>query len=276
VLAAAQNGRGAQVRTKESKFSLPSGHHRSLAWDLAVSEITVPEKLRLGCGTLRLPTTHCAARASTTMVRLVAALLLCAAAAAAGWQLSEPRAGEPLHVAGVPFFDALTAATAPVAGYEGTREAVITHAGQEAAARAKVDAALPGGAKPNILIFLLDDIGWGDLGAYGGGAAVGSPTPNMDAAARAGLLLTSAYSQPSCSPTRGSILTGRLPMRHGLLRPPMAGELGGLQGEVTMANVLSNAGYATTGADARCRRARGRAAARAVRGGVSTAVRARE
>ena len=184
------------------------------------------------------------------MRALVAALVLCAAAASAqqssGWQVSRPREGDgPLRVAGAPFQDSLTANTTPVAGYEATREAVIAHAAQNEAARAKL-AAL--GGKPNILVFLLDDVGWGDLGAYGGGIAVGSPTPNMDRAARAGLLLTSTYAQPTCSPTRGSLLTGRLPMRHGLLRPPMAGEPGGLQGEITVANLLSDAGYVTTGA----------------------------
>lgn len=162
------------------------------------------------------------------------------------WQLSEPRAdGRPLHVDGTPFFDALTATTQPVAGYEGSREAVIAHPGQDSEAKEKLDA-LGGNKKPNILIFLMDDVGWGDLGAYGGGAAVGSPTPNLDKAVRGGLQLTSTYAQPTCSPTRGSLLTGRLPMRHGLLRPPMAGEKGGLEGEITIANVLQKAGYATS------------------------------
>ena len=64
---------------------------------------------------------------------------------------------------------------------------------------------------------------------YGGGVAVGAPTPNVDRLARDGLLLTSCYSEPSCTPTRASIMTGRLPMRHGLLVPPMYGMPGGLQ-----------------------------------------------
>jgi len=182
-----------------------------------------------------------------------AALVLCIAAASAQqqqsrWQLLQPRAGEPLRVAGVPYLDTLPAVTTPVVGYENTREPVITHSGQDQAARAKL-ASLSG--KPNVLVFLLDDVGWGDMGAFGGGVAVGSPTPNLDKAARAGLLLTSTYSQPTCSPTRASLLTGRLPMRHGLLRPPMAGEPGGLQGEITVANMLSDAGYTTAGASRR-------------------------
>ena len=91
----------------------------------------------------------------------------------------------------------------------------------------------------------MDDVGWGDFGCYGGGVAVGAPTPNIDQLARRGLLMTSCYSEPSCTPSRASLLTGRLPMRHGLHRPPMYGEPGGLQGEVTLAELLSDAGYVT-------------------------------
>ena len=86
------------------------------------------------------------------------------------------------------------------------------------------------GRRPNILTILFDDVGWGDFGCYGGGVAVGAPTPNIDKLARRGTLLTSCYSEPSCTPSRASIMTGRLPMRHGLLRPPMYGQPGGLDG----------------------------------------------
>ena len=92
---------------------------------------------------------------------------------------------------------------------------------------------------------LFDDVGWGDFGCYGGGVAVGAPTPNIDRLARRGMLLTSCYSEPSCTPSRASLMTGRLPMRHGLLRPPMYGQPGGLDGEVTLAQLLSDAGYVT-------------------------------
>jgi Sulfatase len=68
---------------------------------------------------------------------------------------------------------------------------------------------------------------------HGGGVAVGNPTPNIDRLAQAGRILTSAYSTPSCSPTRATIMTGQNPLHHGLLRPPMYGENGGLDGAVT-------------------------------------------
>jgi arylsulfatase A-like enzyme len=102
-----------------------------------------------------------------------------------------------------------------------------------------------GDHRPNILVFLTDDVGWGDFGCYGGGPVVGAPTPNIDRLARRGLVLTSCYSEPSCTPSRATLLTGRLPMRHGLLRPPMYGEPGGLAGERTVAELLSEAGYET-------------------------------
>ncbi len=101
------------------------------------------------------------------------------------------------------------------------------------------------GRKPNLLIVLMDDVGWGDFGCYGGGVMAGAPTPHIDRLARDGLLLTSCYSEPSCTPSRASLMTGRLPMRHGLLVPPMYGMPGGLQGEVTLSQLLSDAGYAT-------------------------------
>jgi len=101
------------------------------------------------------------------------------------------------------------------------------------------------GKKPNLLIYILDDVGWGDFGCYGGGHLRGAPTPNFDRLAEGGLRLTSCYSQPSCSPSRSTIMTGRLPIRHGILTPPMYGQPGGLQDEVTVAELLKKAGYAT-------------------------------
>jgi arylsulfatase A-like enzyme len=117
---------------------------------------------------------------------------------------------------------------------------------REAAAQAKLDEFVARtGRRPNVLVILMDDVGWGDFGCYGGGVAVGAPTPNVDRLAREGLMLTSCYSEPSCTPTRASIMTGRLPMRHGLLIPPMYGMPGGLHGEITLPQLLSDAGYVT-------------------------------
>lgn len=84
------------------------------------------------------------------------------------------------------------------------------------------------GKKPNFLIYILDDVGWGDFGSFGGGHLRGAPTPNFDRLAAEGLRLTSCYSQPSCPPSRSTIMTGRLPIRHDILTPPMYGQPGGL------------------------------------------------
>src|SRR6476661_3237090 len=117
---------------------------------------------------------------------------------------------------------------------------------REAAAKTKLDEFVARtGRRPNVLVILMDDVGWGDFGCYGGGVAVGAPTPNVDRLAREGLLLTSCYSEPSCTPSRATLLTGRVPMRHGLMRPPMYGEPGGLEGEITIAQLLADSGYVT-------------------------------
>lgn len=133
-------------------------------------------------------------------------------------------------------------ATAPAANRE--PRFVVDEREQTAAAKLEAFVARTR-RRPNILVILMDDVGWGDFGCYGGGVAVGAPTPNVDRLAREGLLLTSCYSEPSCTPTRASLMTGRLPMRHGLIVPPMYGMPGGLQGEVTLPEVLSGAGYVT-------------------------------
>ena len=78
--------------------------------------------------------------------------------------------------------------------------------------------------RPNIVWLVVDDMGYGDPGCYGGGAAIGAATPNIDRLAKHGLQLTSCYSQHTCTPTRSALLTGRLPFRTGLTRPMLAGD----------------------------------------------------
>ncbi|MFZ4518189.1 MAG: arylsulfatase [Microthrixaceae bacterium] len=142
-----------------------------------------------------------------------------------------------------PEFDPIASPTVQVAPH---RERRFVHVRDtEEAERRLAEYRARTGRRPNVLVLVFDDVGWGDLGCYGGGVAVGAPTPNLDRLARQGLRLTSCYSQPSCSPSRATLLTGRLPVRHGLQRPPMYGEPGGLEGEVTLAALLSDAGYVT-------------------------------
>ncbi|MGV8120722.1 MAG: sulfatase-like hydrolase/transferase [Candidatus Xenobiia bacterium LiM19] len=127
-------------------------------------------------------------------------------------------------------------------------EPVIRHPLEEKEAREKLSALEKRtGRKPNVVIILLDDVGWMDPGFNGGGEAVGNPTPNIDRLAGQGLVLTSCYSTPSCTPTRATVMTGQNPLHHGLLRPPMYGEAGGLDGAVTLPTILRKAGYVTQG-----------------------------
>jgi arylsulfatase A-like enzyme len=116
--------------------------------------------------------------------------------------------------------------------------------------------------RPNVVFFLVDDLGWTDLGCFGSSFY---DTPHVDALAKSGMRFTNAYAAcPVCSPTRASILTGRYPSRTGITDYINAG--GGNQPqkwrrntrllpasykdrmahrEVTLAEALSESGYAT-------------------------------
>ncbi|MCF3935368.1 arylsulfatase [Acuticoccus sp. M5D2P5] len=101
-------------------------------------------------------------------------------------------------------------------------------------------------AKPNILLIVSDDTGWGDLGPYLGGGARGMPTPNFDRLADEGMTFTNFYGQPSCTPGRAAIQTGRIPNRSGMTTVAFQGQGGGLpHAEWTLASVLKEAGYKT-------------------------------
>ncbi|MBM3756430.1 MAG: arylsulfatase, partial [Acidobacteria bacterium] len=78
---------------------------------------------------------------------------------------------------------------------------------------AALAAQTPGSRKPNIVLFLADDLGWGDVSFHGGA----TPTPNIDRIAREGLELTRCYTYPYCTPTRAALLTGRMPVRFGMV-----------------------------------------------------------
>ncbi|WP_395663922.1 arylsulfatase [Aestuariivirga sp.] len=100
--------------------------------------------------------------------------------------------------------------------------------------------------KPNILFILADNLGYGELGAYGGGETRGAPTPVLDQLAREGLRLTNISMETQCTPSRSSIMTGRFAIRSGTYAVPFGGVPEGLtQWEFTIAEALSEAGYAT-------------------------------
>src|SRR5205809_6089378 len=70
---------------------------------------------------------------------------------------------------------------------------------------------------PNIIVILADDMGYGDIGAFG---APNIRTPRLDAMAAEGQKWTNFYVQPVCSPSRAALLTGRLPVRNGMFATP--------------------------------------------------------
>jgi len=99
---------------------------------------------------------------------------------------------------------------------------------------------------PNIVLIMADNLGYGELGCYGGGVTRGAPTPRIDGLAREGTRLTNFNVEPSCTPSRSALMVGRHPIRSGTYTVPVDGRPYGLvQWEVTIAELLSDRGYAT-------------------------------
>jgi len=100
--------------------------------------------------------------------------------------------------------------------------------------------------KPNIILIVSDDFGYGDAGVYGGGPNRGAPTPSIDRMADEGMTFFTFYAQPSCTPGRAAMQTGRIPNRSGMTTVAFQGQGGGLPAaEWTLASVLKTAGYQT-------------------------------
>jgi arylsulfatase len=97
--------------------------------------------------------------------------------------------------------------------------------------------------RPNIVFILLDNVGWGTFGAYGGTI----PTPRIDRMASEGIRFKNYNIEAQCTPTRSAILTGRHPVRSGTTSVPFPGqgESGMAPWEYTTAELLSDAGYET-------------------------------
>ena len=100
--------------------------------------------------------------------------------------------------------------------------------------------------RPNILFILADNVGYGDLGAYGGGELRGAPTPRIDQLAAESLRLTQFLVEPGCTPSRAALMTGRYSIRSGLSLVAVAGSPISLPAtEITIAEMLRETGYAT-------------------------------
>jgi len=101
-------------------------------------------------------------------------------------------------------------------------------------------------SKPNIVFILTDNLGYGEVGAYGGGITRGAPTLRIDSLAREGMRFTNFNMETQCTPSRSSLMTGRWAIRSGTHSVPFGGVADGLtQWEVTIGEALSEAGYAT-------------------------------
>ena len=101
--------------------------------------------------------------------------------------------------------------------------------------------------RPNVVLVLMDNFGYGEVGVYGGGVMRGAPTPNIYSIAAQGLQLTNFNVEAECTPSRAALLTGRygIRTRQRLGLPPRGVWYGITRWEVTLAELLSEEGYAT-------------------------------
>jgi arylsulfatase A-like enzyme len=100
--------------------------------------------------------------------------------------------------------------------------------------------------KPNIVFILTDNLGYGELGVYGGGILRGAPTPRIDKLASEGTRLLNFNVEAQCTPSRSALMTGRFSIRSGTYEVPIGGAPDGLTlWEITIAQLLSAQGYAT-------------------------------
>lgn len=118
-----------------------------------------------------------------------------------------------------------------------------------AAPLARAQTAVPAATRadrPNVVFILADNVGYGDLGCYGGGELRGAPTPRLDGLAREGMRLTQFLVEPACTPSRAALMTGQYSIRNGLSLIEMPGKTGQLPAHAfTMAELFKGCGYAT-------------------------------
>jgi arylsulfatase A-like enzyme len=102
------------------------------------------------------------------------------------------------------------------------------------------------GRKPNLVLMLMDNLGYGELGIYGGGILRGAVTPRIDRLAGESTRLLNFNVEAQCTPSRSALMTGRYPIRSGTYQVPRGGVPEGLTTwEITLPQLLSAQGYAT-------------------------------
>jgi len=100
--------------------------------------------------------------------------------------------------------------------------------------------------RPNVVLMLADNLGYGDVGVYGAGEVRGMPTPNIDRLAGEGLRFTQFLVEPGCTPSRAGLMTGRYSIRVGLSKIILRGTANTLQAEeLTLGEVFKSKGYDT-------------------------------
>ena len=101
--------------------------------------------------------------------------------------------------------------------------------------------------KPNVVLMLADNLGYGDLSVYNGGTRGGMKTPNIDRLAGEGMRFTQFLVEPGCTPSRAGLMTGQYSIRSGMSLVLVSGTKGGLQpDDVTLGKVFKSVGYNTT------------------------------
>ena len=101
-------------------------------------------------------------------------------------------------------------------------------------------------SKPNVVFILADNVGYGDLGSYGGGELRGAPTPRLDQMAQEGLRLKQFLVEPACTPSRAAFMTGQYSIRNGLSLIAIEGSPYTLPAHAyTMGELFKGVGYAT-------------------------------
>jgi arylsulfatase len=99
--------------------------------------------------------------------------------------------------------------------------------------------------KPNVVPVVMDNLGWGEIGVYGGGILRGAKTPRLDRLASEGIQFLNFNVETQCTPSRSALMTGRHPIRSGTTQVVWGQLYGMTQWEITIAELLSDAGYAT-------------------------------
>jgi arylsulfatase A-like enzyme len=127
----------------------------------------------------------------------------------------------------------------------GAASAFAGDAGVKAAQAQSRQRPAPSGP-PNIVYFLVDNLGYGELGCYGGGILRGADTKRIDAFASEGMKLLNFAPEAQCTPSRAALMTGRYAIRSGNHTVALPGDDGGIVAwEKTMGDILSARGYAT-------------------------------